>query len=152
MEHSGLQSMKSSTYWSNGQAVILVYDTGDIETLNELSRWIPVAKDLGRDEEIVFSLWGNNTGNTTNPVDEKATENFAATFGIPSGLVFTVTASTGDNLLDSYKSLVDVVHLMNTNQARAHEMLRKRHIDKVRLGGPMEQQKSSWKEWCCGAM
>ena len=151
MEHTGVQNMRSSTYWHDDHAVILVYDTGDRETLNELTKWIPLAKDYSRDQAVLFSLWGNNTGNTTNPVDEEAVRNFAATFGILPSLIFSVTAATGDNLVDSFKTLVDAVHLMNTNPTRAFEVLGE---DKIQLGSgaPTLPQRPSWKDWCCGAM
>ena len=154
MEHAGLQNMRSSTYWHDNQAVILVYDSGDKETLTELNRWIPLARDYSKDQDVLFSLWGNDTGNTINPVDEESVRNFAATFGISPSLVFSVTATTGDNLLDSYKRLVDAVHLMNTNQARAYEVLRDSE-DRIQLRVPTHaqpRQRTRWKEWCCGAM
>ena len=147
MEHQGLQNMRSSTYWNDDHAVILVYDTGDIETLNELSGWISLAKKYSNNQDILFSLWGNNTGNTINPVDKEDVRNFAATFGILPSLVFSVSADTGDNLEDSYKTLVDTVHLITTNQARG--VLRE---DRIQLGAPVTEQRSNWKEWCCGAM
>ena len=141
MEREGLQNMRSPVYWHNYRAVILVYDTGDRETLNELRWWIALARDYSKDQDLLFSLWGNNTGNTTNPVDEEDAGNFAAKFGILPSLIFNVTAATGDNLLGSYERLVDEVHLLNTNRAHAYEL-----PDRIQLGAG---QSSRW-NWCCG--
>ena len=144
MEHSGFQNMRSPVYWHNYRAVILVYDTGDIETLNELRWWILLAKDYANGQNLLFSLWGNHTGNTSNPVDEEDARNFAAKFDIHPSLMFDVTASTGDNLLDSYQRLVNEVHLMNTNQPPRD---RAQSSTCIQLGA---RQSSGW-NWCCGS-
>ena len=150
MEHAGFQNMRSTTYWHDDHAVILVYDKGDIETLNELSGWITLAKKYSNNQDILFSLWGNNTENTINPVDEEAVKDFASSFRILPTLVFSVTASTGDNLEDSYKKLVDEVYMINTQQAH----VLRQDPDRIRLGSGASTtgQRSTWKEWCCGAM
>ena len=125
MERHGIECMTRS-YFAGGPGpvgVILVYDKGDLESLNSLKEWIAVAREYNGStgSSVLFSLWGNDTGNDDNPVEEYAAQDFAQGYSISPRLIFTVNASTGDNLVDSFQTVVDALHLTDTNPRRAEE-------------------------------
>ena len=145
MERHGHYNITQS-YYVKSRAVILVYDTGDRASLDELSNWIETARDYIRDGSAIFSLWGNDTGNDINPVEDDAVRDFAQKHGIADSLIFNVSGSTGDNLLDSLKQVVDAVHLTVTNPRQANELYR---IPCVTLSrGSASSTKSCWKSCC----
>lgn len=120
MERYGMHNLTRS-YFAKSKGVILVYDTGNLESLNDLAHWIATARDYTNDS-VIFSLWGNDCGEGKDPVDDEAVRNFAEKSGISLALSFNVCVSTGDNLTDSFKKTVDAVHLMNTNQRLAEDV------------------------------
>ena len=125
MERHGIECMTRSYFagHSGPVGVILVYDKGDLESLNSLNEWINAAREYNGStgSSVLFSLWGNDTGNDDNPVEEYAAQDFAKGYSISSRLTFTVNASTGDNLVDSFQTVVDALHLTDTNPRRAEE-------------------------------
>jgi len=125
MEQHGIQCMTRSYFagHSGPVGVILVYDTGDLESLNCLKDWISAAREHNGStgSSVLFSLWGNDMGNDDNPVDNFAAENFARGYDILPKLIFTVNASTGYNLIDSFQRFVGALHLTDTNPRRAEE-------------------------------
>ena len=139
MERYGMRNMTHS-YFSKSSCVILVYDTGNLESLNELKDWIEIVRDF-TDSSTLLSLWGNETGNEQNPVDEEAVYDFRVQHGISSSLTFTVAVSSGDNLIESFKKVVNAVHLTNTNPRRAREL----YGESVNLS-----QQKTHKKSCCG--
>ena len=141
MERYGMRNMTQS-YFIKSQGVILVCDTGEVESLNDLASWIDTARDY-TDSSLVLSLWANNTGNGSNPLEDDAIMNFAAKHGIASNLVFEVSASSGDNLTDSYRKVVDAIHLTNINPRLAREVYKN-----VDLSHP-EPPRSRWHKCNC---
>ncbi len=119
MEQHGRHNMTNS-YFSKSSAVILICDKGNIETLNDLGGWIDLARGH-TSEDLVFSIWVNNSENDITPLGENSVVNFAESRDIPKALVFEVTASSGDNLIDSFKKVVDAIHLADTNLRRYKE-------------------------------
>lgn len=146
MERHGHYNMTQS-YYVKSRAVILVYDTGDRASLNELSDWIEAARDCIRERSTIFSLWGNDTGNDINPVEEDAVTDFAQKHGIARSLIFNVSASTGDNLLDSLKQVVDAVHLTVTNPGQANELYQLPYVT-LRGDAEFRANNACWKSCC----
>ena len=125
MERHGIECMTRSYFAgdSGPVGVILVYDKGDLESLNSLKDWIAAAREYNGStgSSVLFSLWGNDMGNDDNPVEEYAAQDFAKGYSILPRLIFTVNASSGDNLGDSFQTVVDALHLTDTNPRRAEE-------------------------------
>lgn len=150
MERYGIDCMTRS-YFAGCQGligVILVYDKGDLESLNSLKDWITAAREYNSSSgsSTIFSLWGNDTGNEENPVEEYAARDFAARYGISPKLIFTVNGSTGDNLVDCFQTVVDALHLTDTSPRRAEES----YGDIVELQKPIcDPPQSKWTK-CMG--
>lgn len=150
MERYGIDCMTRS-YFAGCQGligVILVYDKGDLESLNSLKDWITAAREYNSSSgsSAIFSLWGNDTGNEENPVEEYAARDFAARYGISPKLIFTVNGSTGDNLVDCFQTVVDALHLTDTSPRRAEES----YGDIVELQKPIcDPPQSKWTK-CMG--
>lgn len=120
MEQAG-ECNVSRGYFNKAHAVILVYDTGDMQSLTDLQGWLKMVKEYCKQRQVVLSLWGHKRGTTRNPVDVDAAQKFAAAQGIPSSLVFEVCASSGEGLVDSFKAVVEGAHLMATDPQRAQQ-------------------------------
>ena len=116
MERHGVHNLTRS-YFSKANGVILVCDPGDMQSLTELDSWIDHALDH-TDDRVVLSVWANNSDCDVAPFEEDTLANFADSKGIPCSLVFHVIASSGDNLMDSFRKIVDAIHLANTNPRR----------------------------------
>ena len=143
MEQHGYLNITRS-YFTKSRAVILVYDVGDRASLDELSDWVKTARGYIRDGNVIFSLWGNDTGNELNLVEESAVRDFAQMHGIATSLIFDVNASTGDSLLTSLKQVVAAVHLSTTNPRQASELYQPPCIT-LTDGAP---HKPWWKSCC----
>jgi len=150
MERHGIKCMTRSYFaGSSGPVgVILVYDKGDKESLNCLDEWIAAAREYNgttTGSGVVFTLWGNSTGNDYNIVEDCDAQDFARGYGISSQLIFTVNASNGDKLLDSFQTVVDALHLMDSNPRRAKESYGTTYS--VSLPKSREPE-SRWKSFC----
>ena len=121
MERYGHRNVTPS-YFAKSRAIILIYDTGNMETFNDLETWVKIAKFYCEDD-AVLCLCGHNTNNDDNPVDESSVKTFASTYGVPPSLIFTVDPSTGDNMLECFKKTIEAVHLTVTQPRRAREEL-----------------------------
>ncbi len=117
MERGSISSMTKS-YFLQTVAYILVYDKGDLETLHNLTGWYQRATNessVTNTDSLVFSLWGNCTENTNNPVSDRDVRDFADKFEVPSELIFKVNAESGWNVDESYQRVLQAVHKAQTN-------------------------------------
>lgn len=142
MERQGQHNMTRS-YFNKSSATILVCDRGDMDTLTDLEGWVTLALDYNADD-IVFSLWVNNTDTDKCPFGDETVRNFADDKGIPRSLVFDVSSSSGDNLIDAFKKVVDAVHLAEVNPRRYRE-----EFGMVDISRPEVAPKKWWSK-CCG--
>lgn len=83
MERGGVGTMTKS-YFRQAVAVILVYDTRDLESLNKLHEWAKMAEETcDYKEHLTYALWGNDKGdifsNVNNPVEQYHLENLQRT-------------------------------------------------------------------------
>lgn len=74
----------TKSYFRLAVAVILVYDTRDLESLNKLHGWAKMAEDTcDYKEHLTYALWGNEKGdifsNVNNPVEQYHLENLQGT-------------------------------------------------------------------------
>lgn len=110
LERHGTKHLPTRSYFVGSHGVILVYDYGRRETLNDLKEWLLEAQEFT--DSIVVSLWGNHRDDTTeatNPVSQDEVKDFCKQFAIADALVFTVNAAHGDNLLTNFRQVVDAV-------------------------------------------
>ena len=121
MEQYGCHNL-SQSYFAKSRGVILVYDMGNRETLEDLNNWIEIIKEKC-DKDIILCLCGHNTNSIENPVDENSVKAFYTKHRISPSLVFTVDPSTGDNMLEFFRRTVDAVHLTVTQPRRARDEL-----------------------------
>ena len=142
MELLGTHNLPSQDYFSDCSGVILVLDPGKRATLDELREWVVTATEYGSNP--VFSLWKNDTGEIDNPIDPQSMQDFAREFSIPSSLVFSVNAGSGDNLVDSFRQVVDAVHLTVTDPRLAKD----RYRDVVDLDQPPPPRRRWWQKIC----
>eukprot|EP00731_Ephydatia_muelleri_P026602 Em0018g702a len=107
-------SMTCSYYrWCN--AVILMYDLGNLISLTSLHDWGKAARTYSNlKEDVVLSLWGNKADVTTDCDSVKewdaALQALMSEFSIPPSLHFVVSAKTGANVRAAFDSLVRNVH------------------------------------------
>ncbi len=113
MERNGTQSMTKS-YFIQTEAFILVYDKGDLDTLQRLHGWVELAEELSTANHKLFSLWGNRTDNQPNPVTEADIKDYADAFHVPSSLVLEVDASTGWNVDESYQKVIEAIQSISS--------------------------------------
>ena len=139
VERQGLQNM-SRGYFHKANAVILVYDSGDIQSLIALDGWLKLIGRYCQQKRVVLALWGHDTGNDVNPT---AVEQFAKTKGINPSLVCSVCAESGEGLAAGFKAVVDEVHRVATHQDMPGERTQLMH--RTRHG----QQQGTWKNRCC---
>ncbi len=113
MERNGTHSMTKS-YFIQIEAFILVYDKGNLDTLQQLKVWFDRANELSMTDSVVFSLWGNRTENKTNVICEADIQDYAPAFDVPSELIFEVDAESGWNVDESYQRVLEAVHRVNS--------------------------------------
>lgn len=121
MERFGCDSL-SQSYFSKSRGVILVYDTGNKDTLEDLNNWIRLIRERCN-KDIILCLCGHNTNSVENPVDENSVKSFYTKHRIPPSLVFTVDPSTGDNMVEFFRRTVEAVHLTATQPRQARDEL-----------------------------
>ena len=134
----------SRGYFTRAQAVVLVYDTGDLQTLTELQEWIRMVKTYCKCRNVVLSLWGHDRGTDKNPVDVDTAQKFASTHGIAISLVFRVCASSGEGVVESFKSVVESTHFMATDPQAARQ-----HLYQTIRAGTQNDLSNSKRTSCC---
>lgn len=115
----GLEKYHSMTsnYFRYCHAVILVYDSSPekIHTLFALREWIEQTKSSSflRDR-VIFSLWENKIDTHTDDTTTRPPEvdAFLQEHSIPESLHYSVSARTGENLMESFQNFI--VHVNNT--------------------------------------
>jgi len=112
MEEHGIIGMTRS-YFANSVAAILVYDTGETDTLHKLQDWVERTK-WSDSVDVVLSLWGNDKGYADTQVSEEDSASFAALYGIQEDLVFTVNAESGTGVVESYQNVIEAVHCQHS--------------------------------------
>ena len=108
MEMNGIKGMTRS-YFTNSVAAILVYDIGELDSLNKLDEWVDRLK-WSDSADIVLSMWGNDKGNTNNLVSDENSRGFAAIHGVKEELMFKVDAKSGWKVVESYHRVIDEVY------------------------------------------
>ena len=77
MERQGGAMTMTRTYFRQVIAVILVYDTLNMQSLNKLRQWVKMAQETCEyKDHLIYALWGNDKplfqSSVNNPVDEEA--------------------------------------------------------------------------------
>ena len=75
----------TKSYFRQAVAVILIYDTRDLESLNKLHGWAKMAEDTcDYKEHLTYALWGNEKGDifssVNNPVEQYHLTDLQGTF------------------------------------------------------------------------
>lgn len=115
MEAQGVYNMTQS-YFNDVHGVILVYDPGNSHSLHSLKDWIGRIREVNPGE-TVLSLWRNDTGDESSPVEETVVDSFLKECGIPSKLHFRVSTSSNENIKESFVRLAQVVHQVSKSSA-----------------------------------
>lgn len=118
MEKEGPRNLTRS-YFSHSIGVILVFNKGDIATLYQLHEWMNQARTHCSRDNILFSLWCNDRGDTDNPVSDEAIQDFIYSAELSPDLVFEISAKriedtehcTGVN--ESYQKVIEAIHREN---------------------------------------
>ena len=108
MERQGLQNM-SRSYFHRADAVILVHDVGDMGSLLALDGWLQLVYKFCHSRGVLLALWGLETGNTTNPTEPEAMQQFARARGISSSLVCSVCVETIEGLATGFRAVVEEI-------------------------------------------
>ena len=113
MENNGTMQMTKS-YFRLAVGVILVYDKGNLESLQKIEEWVKCARKYCQwSKHLVFALWGNDKGSfgsNTNPVLSYHLEGFKVKVDLqelPSELCCDVTST---NVADCYQKLLTTLH------------------------------------------
>ena len=107
MEMNGIKGMTRS-YFTNSVAAILVYDIGELDSLNKLDEWVD-RLEWSDSADIVLSMWGNDKGNTNNLVSDENSRGFAGIHGVKEELMFKVNAKSGWKVVESYHRVIEEV-------------------------------------------
>ena len=96
----------SSNYYRQCDAIILVYQRGDQQSLVALGEWVNDAKTYSHmKESVMFSLWENSFDEHAPSLDQLE-KTFMEHSGIPGSLYFKVSTKTGSNLKEAFESVV----------------------------------------------
>lgn len=102
------------SYFRKAVGIVLVYDIGNRDTLDALRNWVLYIKDnisWQQQQHITFVVWANNRDQTTTAVSDEQLNSFLTFLGLSQEHCFNVNAYTGDNVFESYQSLIQNVHL-----------------------------------------
>ena len=103
-------------YFRQAIAVILVYDTRNLESLWKLKNWVKMANDACNfKQHLIYALWGNVKeemySSVDNPVDMCHLEDLQKSLPkeIEPHLVATMDGQNQDTVLEHYEQLVRTV-------------------------------------------
>lgn len=112
MERSGVGNITRS-YFRKAVGIILVYDSGNRDSLDALQDWVFYIKDAAPWQQqhiMTFTVWANTTDHKSTAVSEEQLNSFLTFLGLSEEHCFVVNAYTGFNVLESYQTLIDRVH------------------------------------------
>lgn len=105
-------------FYRSVRGVILMYDVGEIETLQRLHLWLKEATDFGTSENAQYFFVGNKCDLSTEliEVDMEKAVIFAEEFGIPKDRVIMISAKTGDGVDEMFRCIARAVSSTTTAQ------------------------------------
>lgn len=118
LERAGLRNVTRS-YFRYAVGVILVYDVGNRESLDDLTDWVFQIKDSIHwqwENSLCMVLWENNRGQTSTSVSGDQRNAFLNHFGLTEEHCYKVDAYSGFNVFESYHSLIERLHLRSRPQ------------------------------------
>ncbi len=138
---SKVQSPKS--YYFSADGAILVYDTTDMETLNNLQHWLEQLRWARGKMQPVCALWGNK-GSSWNDVEETNLIGFQDRNKQKVHLSAKVDVFNDDGqIMENFNELLKEIHLAHT---RSHSSLRQStrilHLEKEEENDGSETEKS----------
>lgn len=116
MEKEGGVGTMTKSYFRQAVAVILVYDTSNLESLYKIQEWITTAEDAcDYSRQLIYALWGNDKGSmyssVNNPVEQDQLEGLlkSLTKTIEPQLICQMNGTDQEAVVGCYETLVRTV-------------------------------------------